>query len=178
MHPPSKRRAAKIQMIQMRVRTTALRRIGRLAAVLAVIPAVVTACGGGSPEQTVLSTRDSSAGPVLVDASNHTLYTFAGGDCYGKCANAWPPLLTKGQALAKDGSRVDPGLLGTTRRRDGELQVTYDDHPLYLSAKDERPGDSVGQGAQEFGGKWTVVRVNSSLAPQKAKKSCEPNCGY
>ncbi len=178
MHPPSGRRTPKLQMIEMCVWTRALRRIGRRAALLAVIPAVVAACGGGGPEQTVLSTRDGNAGLVLVDSSNHTLYTFTGGDCYGKCASAWPPLVAKGQVLAKEGTHVDASLLGTTRRRNGELQVTYDDHPLYLSSKDKSPGDSAGQGAQEFGGKWTVVNVDSSLTPQKADKSCEPNCGY
>ncbi len=178
MHPPFGRRTPKLQMTEICVRTRALRRIGRRAALLAVITAVVAACGGGGPEETVLSTRDGNAGPVLVDASNYTLYTFTGGDCYGKCASAWPPLLAKGQVLAKEDSYVDARLLGTTHRRDDELQVTYDDHPLYLSAKDKHPGDSVGQGAQEFGGKWTVVLLDSSLAPQKAEKSCEPNCGY
>jgi predicted lipoprotein with Yx(FWY)xxD motif len=178
MRRPSGRSTPLIQMTEICVRTRTLRRIGRRAALLAVIPAIVAACGGGGPEQTVLSTRDGNAGSVLLDSSDHTLYTFTGGDCYGKCASAWPPLLAKGQVLAKEGSRVDASLLGTTRRRNGELQVTYDDHPLYLSAKDKRPGDSVGQGAQEFGGKWTVVLVDSSLAPQKAEKSCEPNCGY
>jgi predicted lipoprotein with Yx(FWY)xxD motif len=164
-------------MIEMRILTRTLRRIG-LFVVLAVIPVVVTACGGGGgSDQTVVGTRDAGAGPVLVDASNHTLYTFTGGDCYGKCAEAWPPLIAKGQVLAKEDSRVDAGLLGTARRQDGELQVTYDDHPLYLYGN-EGPGDSLGQGTQEFGGKWTVVRVNSSLKPQKAEKSCEPNCGY
>jgi predicted lipoprotein with Yx(FWY)xxD motif len=160
----------------MYVRTRALRWIGRSAALLAVI-ATVAACGGEGPEQTVVGSRDANAGPVLVDASNHTLYTFTGGDCYGKCASAWPPLLAKGQVLAKKGSRVDASLLGTTRRRNGELQVTYDDHPLYLSSKDKRPGESLGQGAQAFGGKWALVRV-SSLAPQKAQRSCQPHCGY
>jgi predicted lipoprotein with Yx(FWY)xxD motif len=162
----------------MRVRTRVLRRIEQGAVLLALIPAVAVACGGAGPEQTVVGTRDASAGPVLVDASNHTLYTFTGGDCYGKCASAWPPLLVKGQVLAKEGSRVDAGLLGTMRRQDGELQVTYDDQPLYLSARDKRAGESLGQDAQEFGGKWTVVLVDSSLTPQKAGKSCEPNCGY
>jgi predicted lipoprotein with Yx(FWY)xxD motif len=160
-------------------RTRALRRIGLFVA-LAVIPVVVVACGGGGgSDQTVVGTRDANAGPVLVDASDHTLYTFTGGDCYGKCAEAWPPLIAKGQVLAKEDSRVDSSLLGTARRQDGELQVTYDDHPLYLFGEDKNPSDSAGQGAQEFGGKWTVVRVDSSLTREKARdKSCEPNCGY
>ena len=58
--------------------------------------------------------------------------------CYGGCAKAWPPFLTKGKPSAGPG--VNARLLGTTKRRDGSLQVTYAGHPLYYYE-----GDKVGK---------------------------------
>jgi hypothetical protein len=46
----------------------------------------------------------------------------------GPCAGYWPPVLTTGRPLAATGVR--PALLGTTRRADETLQVTYNHHPL------------------------------------------------
>ena len=56
------------------------------------------------------------------------------GACSGACAQAWPPLITKGAPKAGDG--VKASLLGTTKRDDGTLEVTYDGHPLYYYAGD------------------------------------------
>ena len=57
-----------------------------------------------------------------------TLYLFTKdtpntSNCYDKCATAWPPLLTTGTAVGKEG--VDVSKLGTTKRTDGSMQVTY-----------------------------------------------------
>jgi len=47
--------------------------------------------------------------------------------------------------------------IGTIRRADGKRQVTYAKHPLYYFAGDRRPGDTNGQGLNQFGAKWYVV---------------------
>lgn len=59
-----------------------------------------------------------------------------------------PP--TAGKGLKKD-------LLKTTKRDDGSEQVTYDGHPLYRFADDQKAGDANGQGVDAFGAKWFVV---------------------
>ncbi len=46
---------------------------------------------------------------------------------------------------------------GTTRRRDGTVQVTYSGHPLYYYVGDVKPGQILCQNADEFGGTWLVV---------------------
>src|SRR6185369_7267950 len=45
-------------------------------------------------------------------------------------------------------------LLGTTTRKDGATQVTYNSWPLYYYEKDKAPGDVTGQ---DVGGVWFVL---------------------
>jgi hypothetical protein len=48
-------------------------------------------------------------------------------------------------------------LAGTTKRSDGAPQVTYNGHPVYRFEGDQKPGDTAGQGLNEFGGLWYAV---------------------
>ena len=75
--------------------------------------------------------------------------------CYDACAAAWPPLTATGQATAGEGAEAS--LLGTTERKDGAMQVTYGGWPLYYFVKDQKPGDTVGQEKEGFGGEWYLV---------------------
>ena len=103
----------------------------------------------------------SRFGRILVDGRGHTLYLFTrdkGSDrsrCYGGCADAWPPFYTEGKPRA--GSGVKAGRLGTTRRRNGRTQVTYNGHPLYYYVDEDEPGEILCQNVEEFGGLWLVV---------------------
>jgi predicted lipoprotein with Yx(FWY)xxD motif len=97
---------------------------------------------------------------VVADRHGEALYLFDAETgsrprCYGACAKAWPPFLTKGGPRAFEGARAK--LLGTTRRRDGRLQVTYRGHPLYYYVSDS-PGRILCQDVEEFGGTWLVVQ--------------------
>jgi predicted lipoprotein with Yx(FWY)xxD motif len=113
------------------------------------------------PEQPgeAVELTDSEFGTILVDSEDRTLYLFDkeasdSSECYGACAEAWPPFVTKGEPEA--GKGVEAGLLGTTKRDDGSTQVTYNGHPLYYYV-DEGPGEVLCQGVDEFGGLWLVV---------------------
>ena len=106
-----------------------------------------------------ISVRSSQYGRVLKDGSDRAIYLFTHdhstpSTCYGACATAWPPVLTKGAPAA--GSGLNARLLGTTRRREGTLQVTYGGHPLYYYLSD-KPGQILCQNAEEYGGTWLVV---------------------
>jgi len=48
-------------------------------------------------------------------------------------------------------------LLGTTKRKDAKVEVTYAGHPLYLYAGDAKRGDTKGEGLNQFGAKWYVL---------------------
>jgi predicted lipoprotein with Yx(FWY)xxD motif len=108
---------------------------------------------------TVVAAQRSRYGTVLFDGRRRALYLFTRERttprCYGACAKAWPPLLTRGRPSAGKGARAS--LLGTVRRRDGSRQVTYRGHPLYRYVGDRRPGEILCQNVEEFGGLWLVV---------------------
>ena len=102
-------------------------------------------------------------GKVLATSSGRSLYLFLADKkgksaCYGQCAKFWPPLMKKGKVRA--GAGVKAKLLGTTKRKNGKLQVTYKGHPLYLFKLDKGAGQVKGQGQDFFGGLWWVLSAN------------------
>ena len=116
--------------------------------------------GGASTGGAKVEIGGSKLGRILVDSKGITLYDFVKDKgttsvCYGACAALWPPLLTKGKPVAAPGVRGS--LLGTTKRKDGKLEVTYNGHPLYYFVTDRKPGQTTGQGLNQFGGPWWVL---------------------
>jgi predicted lipoprotein with Yx(FWY)xxD motif len=113
-----------------------------------------------------LTVRNSRFGRVLFDGKGRVLYGFTrdkrGGKstCYGACAAAWPVYFKKG--VLRAGNGVNRSLIGTVKRRDGRLQVTYNGWPLYYYAH-EGPGQILCQNVDEFGGLWLVVRPSGAL---------------
>ncbi len=106
-----------------------------------------------------IKTSSSPFGDVLFDENERAIYIFdkeqtSESECYGECAVEWPPVLTKGEPQA-DGP-VKSGKLGTTRRDDGALQVTYAGQPLYYYQDD--PDGVVGcHNVPGFGGLWLAI---------------------
>jgi predicted lipoprotein with Yx(FWY)xxD motif len=108
----------------------------------------------------VVSTAKTSLGRILVNSSGHTLYLFGKdkngkSSCSGMCASFWPPLITAGKPRAGTGAKAS--LLGTTKRADGRLQVTYNHHPLYTFKKDTKKGQTNGELLSAFGATWYAV---------------------
>jgi predicted lipoprotein with Yx(FWY)xxD motif len=108
----------------------------------------------------VVSTTTTKLGRVLVNSRGHTLYLFSRdrsgkSTCTGKCVSFWPPLISVGKPRAVSGARAS--LVGTTKRADGRLQVTYNHHPLYTFVKDKQKGQTNGEGISAFGGNWDAV---------------------
>jgi predicted lipoprotein with Yx(FWY)xxD motif len=131
-------------------------------AALATLAFTTAAVGlaGGSATRTTVAISTTPLGRVLVDSRGITLYDFAPDKgttsvCYGACAAIWPPLLTRDKPIAAPGVRAS--LLGTIRRKDGKLEVTYNGHPLYYFVSDRRPGQTTGHGLNQFGGPWWVL---------------------
>lgn len=80
--------------------------------------------------------------------------------CSGACASAWPPVATGGAPVALHGAVAAD--LGTTRRSDGTMQVTYKGHPLYYFVKDKDSGDAYGEGSKAFGAGWYALSPRGS----------------
>jgi predicted lipoprotein with Yx(FWY)xxD motif len=107
-----------------------------------------------------IKVTNSRYGRMLFDGRGRAIYLFtrelgSKSRCYGGCAAAWPPVYTRGRPRARGG--VDKDLLGTTTRRGGRRQVTYNGHPLYYYVTDTKPGQITCQDITEFGGTWLVV---------------------
>jgi len=115
----------------------------------------------------VSATTVPELGKVIVDAEGFTLYDFhkdKGGEsaCYGACAQVWPPLLSAGKPQAGEGAMASK--LGTTKRKDGTLQVTYAGWPLYTYEADKKPGDANGNDIDSFGAEWYALLPNGEEA--------------
>jgi predicted lipoprotein with Yx(FWY)xxD motif len=129
-------------------------------ALIASTAAAFAVAGGSATGGARVAIGKSALGRILVDSKGITLYDFPPDRgkisvCYGACAALWPPLLTHGKPQA--GRGVHASLLGTTKRKDGKLQVTYGGHPLYYFVTDRKPGQTTGQGLNQFGGPWWVL---------------------
>ncbi len=115
---------------------------------------------------TTITSGDSEFGPMLFNDKGQAIYIWeleesANAECYGDCAEAWPPVLTDGTPHAT-GSVIDD-LLGTTTRTDGSTQVTYNGHPLYYYAH-EGAGEVKCHNVSTHGGLWWVIQPNGTRA--------------
>jgi predicted lipoprotein with Yx(FWY)xxD motif len=145
-------------MRTLTVLTTAL-----TAMFLAAAPASSYGASDTSSMQTARATvaiASSPLGKILVDGKGRTLYDFPpdksmASTCYSACAALWPPLITSSKPVAGKGVRAS--LLGTTKRKDGKLEVTYNHHPLYYFVSDQKAGQTTGQGVDQFGAPWWVL---------------------
>ena len=128
---------------------------------------------------TVAMAKHPELGSILVDGGGLTLYLNTRDNsqiatCTGGCARTWPPLLASQVNLELEaGEGVNSDLFGTLPRGDGSSQVSYNGHPLYKFAADNKPGDAVGQGASDI---WFVVSPAGEAVKPKSSPagSIEP----
>lgn len=120
----------------------------------------------GAPSGSAITlqlTKNDTLGSFLADGDGKTVYMFTKdikgtSNCYDNCAKSWPPIVPAGAPTLKDG--VTQGLVGTTQRTDGSMQLTYNGWPLYYYAKDQKPGDTAGQAVGKV---WWVVSGEGNI---------------
>jgi predicted lipoprotein with Yx(FWY)xxD motif len=78
--------------------------------------------------------------------------------CSGSCAKTWTPLTSVEAPVSAGG--INPALLGTLLRTDGQRQVTYGGHPLYTYSGDKHHLGLAGQGAD---GSWFTIAASGDL---------------
>jgi predicted lipoprotein with Yx(FWY)xxD motif len=173
-----------------------MRHLMRLSLPAIAASLLIAACGSGSSSKTtsspastqpaapttstspssaaVVKTASSSLGTILVNSQGMTLYHLSG-EVKGKficassaCVGVWHPLI----APSGGAPSGEVGSLGTVRRPDGTVQVTYKGTPLYIFTGDKQPGETEGQGIKDVG-TWSAVTTGSSstLAPSKSSSS-------
>lgn len=125
----------------------------------ALAAAVLAAATGATTSATVLSARNGVLGDILVSAGGRTLYHDSAERrgrvaCVRSCAVTWPPLVIGAHVKPVAGRGISASLLGTVRRPDGRLQVTYRGLPLYLFSGDTKAGQANGQ---DVGGSWHAL---------------------
>lgn len=138
-----------------------------LLSLAALAVAVTSAVAAPSPARVGL--HSTSLGRVLADSRGHTLYVFDQGVCSGSCAALWPPFLTSGAPVALTG--VKKSLVGTMKRSDGKLQVTFAHRPLYFFARDTKAGQVNGLAIPH----WSAVSPTGAKVHAKAAGSTSTN---
>jgi predicted lipoprotein with Yx(FWY)xxD motif len=155
---------------------------------LAVLATVAAGCGGGSataassaPPKTAsgqaatVGISNTGIGQILVNSQGRTLYLFKADQgknsaCTGACAGAWPPVLVKGKPTL--GKGINASLVSTTERPEGTTQLTYNGHPLYLFAQDQKAGETKGQGVSAFGAAWFALNsAGNQVSAQPSSSS-------
>ena len=144
---------------------------------------IAAGCGGAIPSSNggpaTVKLMSSKDGRYLADSQGHSLYLFEkdeGGEsyCNGACAAVWPALET--EAMPHAGPGVDAAALGTIKRDDGDMQVTYHGHPLYYYAADaSTPGKTKGEDIDQFGAGWYLVTAGGKSIESQSKSHSGSN---
>jgi len=130
----------------------------------------VTPRGTPNPGTTTVGSEPSGSATILaitagLTHATATLYAFnidtaSVSKCTGPCAKFWPPVLTT--RGVKAGPGVNQHMLGTLRRADGTIQVSYNGHPLYFFALGLNSGTS-GANVHAFHGVFLLVNTNGTV---------------
>lgn len=149
-----------------------------------VAAATLTACGGGSDDDTPesagettsaeespaqespaeemaaadLATAETSLGTIVVDGDGMTAYYFSNDVKDSGTSTCSGDCLTAWPPITteSDTPTVEgvTGEVGTITGTDGSTQITIDGRPIYTFAQDTAPGDVNGQGVNDV---WWVI---------------------
>jgi predicted lipoprotein with Yx(FWY)xxD motif len=156
-----------------------------VAAIVAAVAAVLVATSGASTKKTsapvaagaAISLKQTALGQTLVDGAGRTLYLFAGDKPNVSTLSAagqavWPPFTSnaKPQAL----NRVVASRIGAVTHTSGTPQITYNGHPLYYYVADTSPGQTNGQGLNQFGALWYALGSNGDAVTAASNSTPAP----
>ncbi|MGX7678890.1 COG4315 family predicted lipoprotein [Jatrophihabitans sp. DSM 45814] len=151
-----------------------------LSALAAVLGVTITNSASGtnalslSPSTTVVATRGTGLGPILVDSQGRTMYLFqkdtgSSSTCGGSCAAVWPPVPVSAVPHAAGGASA--AAIGVIAAPGGTRQLSYAGHPLYYFAGDSKAGQTRGQAIDEFGARWYVLSSDGTAVLGAANSS-------
>ena len=143
----------------------------------------MAALAAGAAAFTMKSASNSALGTtIVVSATGRTLYHYTpdkknAATCTGTCATTWPPLLIAAGKKPVAGAGLTASKLGTVKRPDGKLQVTYNGYAMYLFSGDAKAGQANGQGLE---GIWHAVAPSGAVVTKSASSggSSSTSAGY
>jgi predicted lipoprotein with Yx(FWY)xxD motif len=157
----------------------AQRRVRLLVLVALMAAATVGGAFGSSSAGTTVKAVTSAAlrTKIIVDARGFTLYHMTSEKkgsigCTTACRKAWPPLLMAGSAKPVAGAGLSAAKLGTVKRPDGGVQVTYNGYALYHYSGDKAAGKTNGQGV---GGIWYALTPAGTVTKVVVKSTSNPS---
>jgi len=149
----------------------------RLLLALAGVTSLAVVGAAQASSSTVVTTKQTSLGTILVTSSGKTLYLDSADKpphfaCTGSCLKAWPPLKAVGSLKASGAAKSS--LLGKTKGPAGEV-VTYAGHPLYTFASDTKSDPTTGEGLNGF---YAVSPSGSKVNKTTKKKPSSTSPSY
>ncbi len=132
------------------------------------------AAGAAVTKTTVTSAHSKTWGTILTLSSGMTVYRLTADSknksvCTGTCAKIWPPVvLAKGQTTPA-GKGISG--LGSIKRADGTIQVTYKGVPLYRFVGDHKAGQATGNVKDTWGQWWVVNPAHPTATPTASTSS-------
>ena len=170
-----------------------MRHLLKLSIPTITVSLLIAACGSSSSSNTTTSAASTQAaaptsnstssavlvkstsnplGTILIDSQGMTLYHLSG-EQNGKfictstaCVGIWHPLIAP--STGTPSSEVSS--LGTVKRPDGTVQVTYKGTPLYTFTGDQHAGETKGQGIKDVD-TWSAITTSSSSTPTTSTSS-------
>ena len=126
----------------------------KISSLTLLVAAISLAAISGASAATPAKTATTAKGPTLTDAKGMSLYTFdkdsdGKSTCNGPCAANWPALKADAGDTAGDNYTI-------VTRDDGSKQWAYKGKPLYTFVKDQKAGDTSGDGF--LNGAWHLAR--------------------
>jgi predicted lipoprotein with Yx(FWY)xxD motif len=144
---------------------------------LLVLLAALIAVGGATAASSAVTlhavTNAALRARIVVDSGGFTLYHLTSEKkgsigCSGSCRKTWPPLLVVGAEKPLAGAGLSASKLGTIKRRDGGVQLTYNGYALYLYSGDKKAGQTHGQGVERLWYAMTPAGVVTRAAVKGA----------
>jgi predicted lipoprotein with Yx(FWY)xxD motif len=149
-------------------------RLALCATALAALLAPALAGATQASKRVAKQAENASLGrTILTTTKGHTLYSLSAETdgrfiCTGACASTWRPLVVPAGVKP-----TGPVKLGTIKRPDGKIQVTFKGRPLYSFSGDSKAGDVNGEGIKDVG-TWHAA-VTSKAAPQPEPQPQPPS---
>ena len=143
-----------------------MKRIYPLIFAVLIVAIVASAIGSGAPSAGAsgfrsVYLRNTKLGKILVNTAGTTLFEFSKDPAkkdtcvqHAGCTSIWIPQGESAKPTAGPGVHAS---LVSTIAADGERQLTYAGHPLYIDSATTKPGQTSYVGTKQFGGTWDAI---------------------